>query len=74
MLSPSRYQSAWDEKEPIPYNLDRFLNYLLLQYLFFKEIHKVLCEHQKFKPGIIPSVVVRDYHIQTKVVYASLIP
>lgn len=68
VLSSSRYQPAWDEEEPVPYNLDRVLCFLLVQHLFLKEIHKVISKHQDLKPGIVSSIAVRDHLIQAKAV------
>lgn len=69
-LSGSRYQPARDKEEPVSYDLNRVLYLLLIQHLFFKEVHEIVGQHQEFKPGIVAGVAVRDHLIQTKTVYA----
>jgi hypothetical protein len=70
MLSGSQYQSAGNEKELVPDVLNRILYLLLVQHFFFKDVHKVVGEHQKLKPGIVPSITMGNHLIQSKTIDA----
>jgi hypothetical protein len=44
----------------------------LIQNFFIKEVHQIVGKHQKLKPSIVATAVVRDYLVQPKTVYPFL--
>jgi hypothetical protein len=69
IVSGFSYQSARDKEDSVSYDLDGILYFLLVQYLFLEEVHKIVGEHQELKPGIVAGVAVRDHLIQSKAIY-----
>lgn len=61
-------QFAGDHEDSVSNGLDRILCLLLIQHLFFKEIHEIVGEHQEFEPGIVSGVAVGDHLIQAKTI------
>ena len=69
IVSGATDQFARNKEEALPNCLNRVLVLLLIQYLFLEEVHKIVAEHQQFKPGAVSSIAVGDHLVQTKTIY-----
>ena len=63
-------QFARDKEYSVSYGLSHLLYLFLVQCLFLKKVHQIIGKHQDLKPGIVPSIIMRDHLIQPKAVYS----